>query len=784
VGGRIFFLADSLPGQGLFVSDGTTTGTRRLLDLCSSPCRFSNLRPEGGEVYFYGHDPARGATLWASDGTATGTRLLIDFGHAEPFGSSYLPPSPSLAVLGSRVVTVGFEPQSGLEPWALDRHGGGGQLLADIARGGEPGSFPEDAVALGDRLLFKAWDGEKKAAIWATLESAATTVKLADFPSSLLSLYDPPPSIALVGDRAFLNLGDLWVTDGTPGGTVRLTELGAATGGLRVTSAIVNCSGQAVFAVSDPQHTQLWSSDGTPEGTLAHGLILPFAVFELTAVGEDLYFWGNDGGPSRWEIWKTDCALTKLRRLTNLDDFLGTPPPGFARSGAFAYFLLPEPSGGSALWRSDGTRKGTVKVPSPEMDGVAQRPKAYVPREDGTLLLFTEGDRLRFWTTDGTAAGTALVRELDPGSTLQEVVPGGAGSVEFLVWNFYANPSGFRLYRTDGTPQGTHGLIDFAALGLAYVANVTRAGGHLFFAAGSAWDDTELWESDGTQETTRRFQEIAPGSQSSSPRPLAVAGSRLYLSAGDGLHGRELWSLPLDDLGGPCRPSASALCLGQGRFRAELFFHDRGNRRGDAYAVPWSSSSGAFWFYDYGNPEAVVKLADGPSGLFFGPLTDAYLSLTVTDVTTGEVRRYPGETGPLPAFADLSPPPAALGSAGDEKLTSAAQAVPSSCVPTPTRLCLYEGRFELELTGVEKPAHVFAHGERAGYFTFGGGNDVEAAFKLLDGRGQNGRFWLFAAMLTDLPAMLTVTDTTDGTVHVFTKPPGPPASFIDLSSLP
>jgi hypothetical protein len=38
----------------------------------------------------------------------------------------------ALAILGNWVITLGFDAESGFEPWVFDRAGGGGQRLADI----------------------------------------------------------------------------------------------------------------------------------------------------------------------------------------------------------------------------------------------------------------------------------------------------------------------------------------------------------------------------------------------------------------------------------------------------------------------------------------------------------------------------------------------------------------------------------------------------------------------------------------------------------------------------
>ena len=56
----------------------------------------------------------------------------------------------------------------------------------------------------------------------------------------------------------------------------------------------------------------------------------------------------------------------------------------------------------------------------------------------------------------------------------------------------------------------------------------------------------EAWKSDGTTLGTVRISDIAPGPLSSSPQRFARAGSRLYFSATDQIHGYELWAISDD----------------------------------------------------------------------------------------------------------------------------------------------------------------------------------------------------------------------------------------------
>jgi hypothetical protein len=100
----------------------------------------------------------------------------------------------------------------------------------------------------------------------------------------------------------------------------------------------------------------------------------------------------------------------------------------------------------------------------------------------------------------------------------------------------------------------------------------------------------------------------------------------------------------------------------------------------------------------------------------------------------------------------------------------------STCVATPTVLCLSRGRF---LVTAEWSSRHFAggHGRTApltddsGYFTFFEGENVELLVKLLDACSTPFHdFWFFAAGLTDIATTIRVHDTRGGGVRTYTSP--------------
>ena len=60
----------------------------------------------------------------------------------------------------------------------------------------------------------------------------------------------------------------------------------------------------------------------------------------------------------------------------------------------------------------------------------------------------------------------------------------------------------------------------------------------------------------------------------------------------------------------------------------------------------------------------------------------------------------------------------------------------------------------------------------SGYFWFFSSANIETVVKVLNGCGIGGHYWVFAAGLTNVQAVLTVLDTHNGTPKQYTNPQG------------
>src|SRR5262249_13602088 len=112
---------------------------------------------------------------------------------------------------------------------------------------------------------------------------------------------------------------------------------------------------------------------------------------------------------------------------------------------------------------------------------------------------------------------------LAPINTLQGPVFVESGFVEMNGFAYFSgsveglNLSG-QLWRSDGTAAGTQ-LVKDIRPGIAgsAITGITNVGGTLFFSANDGTHGTELWKSDGTALGTSIVKDILPGPQGSDP---------------------------------------------------------------------------------------------------------------------------------------------------------------------------------------------------------------------------------------------------------------------------
>jgi ELWxxDGT repeat protein len=338
-----------------------------------------------------------------------------------------------------------------------------------------PHHFPEGASANG-LFFFAADDGVHGSELWKSDGTPGGTSMVQDLGATPFDPY-----FVAVGGLVYFLRGnppcapecELWRSDGTPGGTLLLTSIPPAPPWNRLIGAGVN--GLLLFQ----KGSDIWSSDGTVIGTA----LLKSGAELFVETGGKLFF------TSGTHLWATDGTIPGNVELTSFPVFLHKCVSG-------ACYFSDGTSGLQGLWKSDGTPGGTLELtdtapngPIPEfadVNGTVFFPNgSELWKTDGTpggtglvaavgfaqklvsaygQLFFINSDQL--WKSDGTAAGTGLVKDFGADQTLAEIIV-VAGKLLLYV----AGPQcpigqpcvqDWHVYRSDGTPAGTQVVKDVA----------------------------------------------------------------------------------------------------------------------------------------------------------------------------------------------------------------------------------------------------------------------------------------------------------------------------------
>jgi ELWxxDGT repeat protein len=516
----------------------------------------------GSTLYFSANNGVNGSELWLSDGKAAGTVMVKDMW---PGASGGFP--TSLTAVGSTLYFSANNGVNGSELWLSDGTAAGTVMVKDMWPGAGSGA-PTNLTVVGSAFYFVAGDPINGRELWKSDGTAAGTVMVKDIrlgagsPFSGVSYLEfltaVDGTLYFVADDGVNGL-ELWKSDGTAAGTVMVKDIRPGTTNTfsGFNSPYLTAAGGTLYFVADDgvSGLELWKSNGTAGGTVVVKDIVPgagsiFLSYEqryLTAVGNMLYFSANDG-VSGTELWKSDGTAVGTVMVKDIrpgpssafNDF----SPLFTVVGSTLYFIADNGVNGAELWKSDGTAAGTVMVK--DIRPGAGNGNLLFLTTVGSTLYFSANDGINggeLWKSDGTAAGTVMVKDIRPGAGSASVYALTAvGSTLYFAAN--DGVSGLELWKSDGTAAGTVVVKDIfpGASASSVLQQLTAVGSILYFAADDGVNGFELWKSDGTTAGTVMVKDIVPGAGAGSvPQPLTAVGSTLYFQASDPVSGRELW---------------------------------------------------------------------------------------------------------------------------------------------------------------------------------------------------------------------------------------------------
>jgi ELWxxDGT repeat protein len=457
--------------------------------------------------------------------------LVRDINTTYAFSQDSDPWPPVL--VGDILYVAADSPMVGRELLRIDSVTREVSLVKDLCPG-SCDSSPNGMIDVNGRLLFAATTSHNGPFdLFATDGTADGTVRLTGDSTDLLNL------LTVYGGRLFFtardaeNGAEVWVSDGTAGGTHLFKDLLPGVGGSTPTSA-VPFSGKLLIGTLGG----LWESDGTPAGTNA--LVESVQVSMLRVVDTQVFFRGSQPATGQ-ELWRSDGTAGGTSMVKEIRPGAATPFETLlfeemVGMGGILYFFARDDSDGKELWRSDGTSAGTYQVINIGPGSVAAVPweqTSYLRRGNGRLFFVADNGVTgrEPWSSDGTAQGTAILKDIQPGSGSSNTFgfAEGDGVVYFSSWNL---TYGSELWFTAGTADSTQILKDIYPGQGGSAHFLTHTGGRTYIAARTQLNGMELWTTDGTAAGTELFVNIYPdAAPSSNPTDLVDVNGTLFFRA-------------------------------------------------------------------------------------------------------------------------------------------------------------------------------------------------------------------------------------------------------------
>jgi ELWxxDGT repeat protein len=505
------------PYSALWSTDGTTAGSQVIRNISTG----TNFGATSAKFFFIGNDPSSTLAfplgVWVSDGTNAGTQLVKSF--TTKFVKNLVTNSTK-AFFWTTDLNTGVE-----ELWISDGTAGGTVLLKSLQYETQ---YTTNQIVMNNKLYFAANDG-----------SAGN---------------------------------ELWVSDGTVGGTVLLKDINTTFAGASASPdnfAVFN--NKLYFSATNANNNiELWTSDGTAANTTMLADIHPTGSSEpkgFAIMGAKLYFSATNGTNGN-ELWVTDGTSVSMVKDINTTGSVSASsnPIGMTANGTTLFFMADDGANGKELWKSDGTAGNTVLVKNIRAGSgsITENPfRASLVVANG-LLFFVANDGVNgseLWKSDGTAANTLMIGDVQPGSG-SGLYSNGLPAALYVFNNkvyFKADNliNGSEPWMSDGTTisllkdsnpssQSVEALIS-RQLFPSFSNNVGEAkfwvasANKIFFTATDPAAGAEPWVTDGTQAGTFRLKDINTGVGGSDPNGFTLYNGNVYFTAYDPTNGREIW---------------------------------------------------------------------------------------------------------------------------------------------------------------------------------------------------------------------------------------------------
>ncbi len=413
---------------------------------------------------------------------------------------------------------------------------------------------------IGNYLFFKATSGlsepqfypNNEPDLWVTDGTPNGTVKIGSG-----SIIKAPYVMSQLENKVIFYGNDeahgseLWVSDGTLAGTHILKDIAPGISSSMTDdsySEFVILNDKAYFIVTDNTgKLNIWRTDGTEAGTELFqnigGNTYNNKISKLSVMGGNLYFAITTiGSSTENKLWKTDGTIAGTTLIKSIAPYENSIVFSIVATENKLFFITLVDIFKLQLWSTDGTTTGTIPLIVFESDNIFREPVLNV-LNNKVIFKGYANNKDGLWSSDGTVAGTILIKNKIPNSSYSDGIVYN-GKVYF--WGPDSD-SKYKLWSSDGTAINTKVAINSLKLpaynsfqpSLNFVAN------NLLFLVFSDGQSFKLWKTDGTDSLLEVVKDkdnnkiIIDFSQNM--RFWATNGN-LFFTYIDSAHGKELWA--------------------------------------------------------------------------------------------------------------------------------------------------------------------------------------------------------------------------------------------------
>lgn len=548
ISGAVYFTASDANQSLLYKTDGTPNGTVTLNmtavgEHIQSPTNLTNFN---NSLIFLAYKRGSGYCLFKTNGSIMETEELFATGADAAFMNV-------LGVMNNVLYFSFLQDSTGVELWRTNGTPGGTYMVKNI-NPSNAGSHPASFKVIGSKAYFRADDGLNGAELWRTNGTAAGTELVKDMYSGAPGSY--PDNFAVMDTTLFFqannetNGRELWKSNGA--GTVLVKDIYPGSIGSTPTSLLI-LNNQLYFTAYDTVSTRLWKSDGTAAGTQ----LVKDSLYNVThpiVFNNQLFFVGSEG-VNGFELWKSDgsSAGTSLLKDINqnsgaYDDLTFGTNPAFTVADSTLFFFANDGINGREVWKTNGTPAGTALVKNLDNAATSSYFEANTVFSVGNKIAFmaasTPEEAYEMWLSDGTSLGTVLVKNINPGLGIElaRVVPVSLGSRVFLT--AYSDALGYELYRSDGTPSNTQLVKDLNTetvnSSVTPFDRVVHFDKTTFFTANDGKSGRELWMTDSTGVTTALYGDFTKNTRKSVGHSAGTTGFSTFFNNFT-IHNHELY---------------------------------------------------------------------------------------------------------------------------------------------------------------------------------------------------------------------------------------------------